>query len=143
VPRADYYILPSSDHDSRELLACKLCEKALSLGQRIHIHTENEADLHQLDQTLWNFRSDSFVPHAILGTELKSPVSIACGELPSEPIDLFINLGLTAPEGCQSASRCIEIVTQSETVLAATRHSWAARKAAGWELQRQDLRDRS
>jgi DNA polymerase-3 subunit chi len=92
---------------------------------------------------LWNFRSDSFVPHAILGTELKSPVSIACGELPSEPIDLFINLGLTAPEGCQSASRCIEIVTQSETVLAATRHSWAARKAAGWELQRQDLRDRS
>jgi DNA polymerase-3 subunit chi len=140
VPRADYYILASSDHDSRELLACKLCEKALSLGQRIHIHTETESDLHQLDQTLWNFRSDSFVPHAILGTDTKSPVSIACGQLPSDPVDLFINLGLAAPEGCESASRCIEIVTQSETVLAATRQSWAMRKAAGWELQRQDLR---
>ena len=143
MPRADYYILPSSDHDSRERLACKLCEKALSLGQRIHIHTENEADLHQLDQTLWNFRSDSFVPHAILGSAVKSPVSIACGEMPAEPVDLFINLGLSAPEGCESASRCIEIVIQSEAVLAATRHSWAMRKAAGWECQRQDLRDRS
>ena len=140
MPRADYYILASSDHDSRELLACKLCEKALSLGQSIHIHTETESDLHQLDQTLWNFRSDSFVPHAILGTDIKSPVSIACGQLPTDPVDLFINLGLTAPEGCESASRCIEIVIQTETVLAATRQSWAMRKAAGWELQRQDLR---
>lgn len=140
MPRADYYILASSDHDSRELLACKLCEKALSLGQRIHIHTETESDLHQLDQTLWNFRSDSFVPHAILGKDIKSPVSIASGQLPTDPVDLFINLGLTAPEGCEAASRCIEIVIQTETVLAATRQSWAMRKAAGWELQRQDLR---
>ncbi len=143
MPRADYYILASSDHDSRELLACKLCEKALSLGQRIHIHTENEADLNQLDHSLWNFRPDSFVPHAIMGTDIRSPVTIACGELPSESVDLFINLGLNAPQGSESASRCIEIVTQSESVLAATRQSWAMRKAAGWTLQRQDLRKNS
>lgn len=140
VPRADYYILSAHDYDSRERLACQLSERALRAGQRVHIHTLNDADMNQLDQALWNFRPDSFVPHTILGTEMKASITLGNNDLPSDPIDVLINLGTAPVAGAEKIARNIEIVSQADDVLAATRLSYTERKAAGWELHRHDLR---
>lgn len=142
MPRADYYIISASDYDSRERLACQLSERALRAGQRVHIHTLNDSDMNQLDQSLWNFRPDSFVPHALMGSQISAPITLGNHSLPDnlQSIDVLINLGKEPLPGSEKIARNIEIVSQADDVLSATRHSYLERKSAGWELHRHDMR---
>ncbi len=144
MPRADYYILGSADYDSRELLACRLCEKAISQGLKVSIYTSSKADLNQLDQRLWSFRADSFIPHAILHSNSNAAFNSVQltdkAELLQPDSDLLINLGTEPPDTAAQFNRVVEIVSQSPDVLAATRNSYKLRKEAGWELHRHDQR---
>jgi DNA polymerase-3 subunit chi len=76
VSRADYYILPDTEPESRAAFLCRLCEKILGLGMRVFISTEHETAARQLDQQLWTARPQSFVPHVLLGGLPASPIEI-------------------------------------------------------------------
>lgn len=140
MPRADYYILAEADHDSREVFACRLCEKALSQGLKILIYTQNEADLNQLDHRLWSFRNDAFVPHSILNSDINAPVQLTTDQNADIEADLLINLGAEPPKSADRFMRVVEIVSQDPAVLQATRLSYKVRREAGWDLHRHDQR---
>jgi len=66
MTRVDFYLLaPGSRHDLITT-ACKLIEKALASRQRVHIHTDDHELAKKLDQALWSYKPDSFIPHVIL-----------------------------------------------------------------------------
>lgn len=134
MPRADYYILQQSDYDSRELFVCRLCDKLSGQNLRIHIHLRTERDLQQLDQRLWSFRADAFLPHTILGQEPAAPITLSINEQTEVEADLLINLGVTPPAYAARFNRVAEIVIQDPEILSANRESFKTRRDAGWEL---------
>ena len=134
MPRADYYVLPQSDYDSRELFVCRLCDKLTKDRMTIHIHLPSEADLTQLDQTLWSFKPEAFLPHTILGQELKAPITLSTDAEADIEADLLINLAITQPALATRFKRVAEIVIQDPEILAASRESFKQRRDAGWEV---------
>ncbi|AJY46645.1 DNA polymerase III subunit chi [Martelella endophytica] len=49
----------------REAALPPLVEKSLERGWRVAIQTASEAERDRLDELLWTFRADSFVPHGL------------------------------------------------------------------------------
>ncbi|MBV1790551.1 DNA polymerase III subunit chi [Marinobacterium sp. D7] len=140
MSRADYYILADADPDSRELFLCRLCEKILGLGLRIYIHMPSEEDAARLDQRLWAFRADAFVPHVILGQTPAAPIEIGHGEQRPNHREVFINLALSLPEDAFEFQRIVEIVVQEDSILEATRQNYQRCRDRGVELHRNDMR---
>jgi DNA polymerase-3 subunit chi len=143
VSRADYYILPDTEPESRAAFLCRLCEKILGLGMRVFISTEHETAARQLDQQLWTARPQSFVPHVLLGGLPASPIEIGWGEQLPNHREVFINLSGRLPDTAFEFERIVEIVIQTPEVLAATRENYARCRDHGLELHRTDMRHRS
>ena len=139
MPRADYYVLPQSDYDSRELFVCRLCDKLLRQNLKIHVHLRSEADLRQLDQRLWSFRPEAFLPHTILGSEIKAPITLSTDEAAQLDADVLVNLGVDAPQNITQVERIAEIVVQDPEILSAARESFKKRRDAGWEVHNHKL----
>lgn len=142
MSRADYYILPDTEPESRAAFLCRLCEKILGLGMRVFISTEHETAARQLDQQLWTARPQSFVPHVLLGGLPASPIEIGWGEQLPDHREVFINLSARLPDTAFEFERIVEIVIQTPEVLAATRENYARCREHGLELHRTDMRQR-
>jgi len=134
LPRADYYVLPQSDHDSRELFVCRLCDKLSTQRLKIHIHLASDTDLAQLDQKLWSFKADAFLPHTILGQDPAAPITLSTDKDAQVEADLLINLDLRSPKCAVGIERVAEIVIQQDEILSASRESFKLRRDAGWDV---------
>lgn len=55
---------------------CDITEILLGQGKRVNIFTANEKDANLIDQLLWTFRQDSFIPHARSESAEDEPVVI-------------------------------------------------------------------
>ena len=64
LTKVDFYILPSADPAARLDFACKLTDKAWRLGHRVYLHCSDAAQRQDLDERLWCFKGESFVPHS-------------------------------------------------------------------------------
>ena len=128
MAQADFYILEQVDDHSRFLTVCRLVEKALRHGHRIHIHTQTQEQAEELDQLLWSFRPDSFIPHSLQDEPdaLEAPVTLGHQELSAslKPFDeaaLLINLAEQIPDFFTRFQRIAEVATQQPGLLSATR----------------------
>lgn len=140
MARADYYILPEADHDSRELFLCRLCEKVLEQGLRIYIQVASAAEAQRLDAHLWSFRADAFVPHGLLGNEPAAPIEIGYGDQLPTHREVYVNLALDLPEPAFAFERIVEVVVQDQAILDATRRNYQNCRNRGLELNRHDMR---
>jgi DNA polymerase-3 subunit chi len=59
MARVDFYVLTQVDERARQMLACKLAEKAWRLDNTVYIHASSREDAERLDQLLWTFRARS------------------------------------------------------------------------------------
>ncbi|MEE8343080.1 MAG: DNA polymerase III subunit chi, partial [Gammaproteobacteria bacterium] len=79
MTRVDFYILPGKEPNGRQLLACRLADKAYQLGRKVYIHTDSHAQTEQVDKLLWTFRQNSFVPHAVMDQAGNEPPPVLLG----------------------------------------------------------------
>ena len=118
MTQVDFYILTGgTSRPERDRFACRLTEKAWQKGYRVFIHTGSDFEAQQLDDLLWTFRPESFVPHA-LATDPNSaalPVLVGWGSEPTRALDLLINLSGTVPAYFQRFARLAEIVESDDT----------------------------
>jgi len=142
MARVDFYILAQPDERARQLLACKLAEKAWRLDNSVYIHTRDRTDAERLDDLLWTFRDGSFVPHGLAdrndGTEL-SPIVIGCDNEGVEARDLLINLGDEIPAFAEGFPRVAELVTSDEHSRNLSRKRYATYRDQGHELNTHKL----
>lgn len=141
----DFYILPDSEPVARTLFACRLAEKVYKQGRQIYIHTANEEHAKEVDQQLWAFRADAFVPHQIANqgdssAAKKAPITIGYGEQGAEYEDVLINLDTQVPDFFSSYQRILEIVVQEAEILASTRQNYKLYQDKGYPLKYQDMR---
>lgn len=102
MTKVDFYKIPGSGLQSRLQFACRLTEKAYSLGHRIHIQLDSQQDAKLLDDMLWQFAPSSFIPHALLTDAEAEPVSIGTDLAAASHADVLINL---AGKPCQIEDR--------------------------------------
>jgi len=137
MARIDFYILPDTTLDARLQFACKLAETIWRKGYRLHLHCEDEALARQVDDALWNFRPDAYLPHALEDSDLAAQVPVTLGwkTLPAPPKNTaLLNLHPEIPDGFDAYDRVAEIINQHQDVLIAKRACWKRYKEMGHEV---------
>jgi DNA polymerase-3 subunit chi len=133
VPRIDFYVLPDQRDNGRALLACRLADKAYNLGHTVYLLVASEAQAAALDDLLWTFRQDSFIPHERypLAGEESSPVLVGA-VLPAEfDAQVLINFTDRLPEGFERFERVVELVDSHPEVLAKSRERFRQYRERG------------
>lgn len=133
MPRIDFYVLPDQKENGRALLACRLADKAYGLGHTVYVFTASEARAAALDDLLWTFRQDSFVPHErypLVGEE-GSPVLVGTAAPTTVEAQVLINLADALPEGFERYDRVVELVDQHPEVLAQSRERFRQYREQG------------
>ncbi len=140
----DFYISESTDISIRDLLACRLSEKACHTNASAFINTQTEEHSQQLDKLLWTFKEQSFIPHQLYNHEdaLKHehPVLIGHDVEPEKNFDLLINLDNEIPEFYSRFKRVIEIVTNDEQQRALSRKHYTFYKDRGYIVNTHNIK---
>ena len=141
MTRIDFYVLKGKQEHDRQVFACRLAEKAYKLGNQVYIHTRSAEQQQQMNDILWSFRADSFVPHQIIDDNDTShcPVLIGHNVKPPRLMDLLINLDDEQPMFFSQFERLAEIIDDAETTKLAGRQRFQFYKQRGYELNTHQL----
>ena len=103
-------------------MVCRVAEKAWKAGHCVLVQTVSTADTARLDQLLWTFRQDSFVPHDVIRDangpsveELRETrIWLGAGPVPPSMQDVLINLTDDVPLAFTQFARIAEVVDGSD-----------------------------
>lgn len=122
--------------------ACRLLRKATRGGRRCMVVVDGP-DLVTLDQALWTFAADEFLPHARAGAPAAvvrhSPILLGEHIVADWPADVLVNLGVGVPEGLETFERVIEVVSLDGADRESARRRWRHYSDQGFALVRHDL----
>ncbi len=140
--RADFYMIAGKPQFVAQplLVVCQLAVKILTANQPCLIFCESSEQADFLDELLWDFDDDAFVPHQIVGTdedEELTPILIVPPGLETPMRSLIINLRNELPP--MGFTRVLEIIPSAESAREPARNRWRQYKALGFELQRHEL----
>jgi len=119
--QVDFYILEAAAERERLRTACRLADKAWQKGHRVFIHADSRETARSIDDMLWTYRQDSFVPHGMyvdrngVGDDALEPVLIGDGSTYPAEIDVLINLAETVPPFADKSTRVAEIVSADDS----------------------------
>ncbi len=121
--------------------ACRLLRKAWRQGARVLV-TGSTAELARLDQALWVFEQEEFVPHLRLRAGESVPAALmhtpiwlvddadgSAGALAEASV--LVNLGPGYPSAPNQFARVIELVSTDEPELQSARERWRSYVAQG------------
>lgn len=140
--RIDFYLLDVDEPQARWLMACKLLEKAYHAGNRVYVHCQNQKDAEYLDELLWNFKPESFIPHNLRGEgpEPPPPIQIGFNEDIGSSKDVLFNLSDEIPIFHQRFRRIIEIVGNREHEKELGRAHYRIYRAKNYQLHTHTLK---
>ena len=136
--RIDFYILEQAAPQARLRFACRLAETALKHEHRVHALTADAQSAAELDELLWTFRAESFVPHGIdaPGAATDLPVTIGCdAATPPGNSEVLINLTPSVPPCFEGFQRVAEIIDASDDGRRAGRERFRFYRDNGFEPQ--------
>jgi DNA polymerase III subunit chi len=113
MTRVDFYVLPEGADEGPLPTACRLCEKAVDAGKRVHVHAPDDAVAHEFDRMLWIYKQGGFIGHERAGASADpalAAVLIGGVEPPPPQRDVLLNLGAAAPPFFERFERVLEIV---------------------------------
>lgn len=115
--------------------ACRIIEKAWRSGMAVYAHAADAGQAARLDERLWVFRADSFVPHALAAAGEPAPVLIGHGDAPPAPHEALVNLGNEVPDFFEQFTRVAELVPADAALREPSRRRYAFYQERGHPLQ--------
>lgn len=111
MTQVDFYILEDVEIDAAYRFACRLISKAISSGAQVLVLTPDRSTADTLDELLWNYPDQRFLPHGLINTPAATgaPVTIAW-EDPQHYDGVLINLSSDVPGYFARFDRLVEIV---------------------------------
>ncbi|MCG5495275.1 DNA polymerase III subunit chi [Ectothiorhodospira variabilis] len=137
MTRVDFYLLKGTHAQQRLTTVCRLVHKAFGLGHRVHIHTRSQNEARALDDLLWTFKDDAFIPHGINPDDARVPVSI--GPNPPETAQVLVNLAAEVPEHFDRFERVAEVVNEDPAVRDSGRARFRHYREQGCDLHHHPL----
>ncbi|ADV28260.1 DNA polymerase III chi subunit HolC [Pseudoxanthomonas suwonensis 11-1] len=140
MPRADFYLIAKPRFAEQPLLlVCELAKRAHAANQFTLVLARDAAQAEEIDDLLWSFEPDAFIPHQIAGDEEDelTPVLVVPPEIEAPPRPLVINLRDAAwTEPCE---RVLEVVPADPAARAPLRERWRQYQALGYDLNKHDM----
>ncbi len=141
MARADFYLIGKPRFREQPLLlACELARKASDAGLPMLVLCASTAQAEALDDLLWSFDPDAYVPHQIVGAdedEEEVPVLIAAPEHDAALRPLVLNLRDEAvPDGFD---RVLEVVPADDSARGPLRERWKQYVARGLDVAKHDM----
>ena len=141
MPRADFYLIAKPRFLAEPLrLVCELARRCHDSGRATLILARDEAQAEALDELLWAFDEDAYLPHQIAGRDEDdeiTPILIVPPELTLPMRPFVINLrDEVAPPGFE---RVLEVVPADESARGPLRERWSRYRALGLEVAKHDM----
>lgn len=114
-----------------------LLEKTRERGWRAVVRASSREKVETLDNFLWTYRDESFLPHGAAGDGSKQPIWLTDGDdAPNKAEVLFLTDNAAAPvEDLSAFTRCVNIFDgRDEDALAAARAFWKEAKTVGHDI---------
>jgi DNA polymerase-3 subunit chi len=141
MPRADFYLIDKPRfRDDPLLLVCELARRAFASEQPTLILTRSRGDAEALDEKLWEFDEDAFIPHQIVGDgddDAITAVLIVPPDATTPDRALVINLRDECAPGL--FERVLEVVPADDAERLGSRERWKTYKQAGFEVAKHDM----
>jgi DNA polymerase-3 subunit chi len=141
--RVDFYVLTEEDEAAQLRFACRLVEKAVEQGSRVHLRTASALQSQRMDDLLWMFSDRSFLPHEIItGAQVShARVLVAIGEAaaPATHRQLLINLTDVMPEDFADYERVAEIVPANPEQKQLSRERYKSYREHGCTLESHNI----
>ena len=139
MTRIEFYVLPDSEQAGRARAACQLASKGWQHGLSVFIRCQDDQQCNELDELLWTFRAERFIPHELHGVDPLAPVVIGTEQPPASVQGLLINLSPTLSPLTDQFSRVIEIVNQQPELLTVCRDNFRLYRQRGYDPKRVEL----
>lgn len=144
----DFYILAENSRRDISRMVCQLCEKALTQKMQLIIYTKSINQALLLDDLLWTFKAESFLPHcnefteAAIDKTFSYPIIIT-SEIKDKNIasshPFLINLSSETPEFFAHFKRVAEMVGHLPEEKQAARKRYRFYLDMGYQLNKYDL----
>ncbi|MCA0404238.1 MAG: DNA polymerase III subunit chi [Proteobacteria bacterium] len=141
MPKVNFYLLEEQGEEAFYLFACRLLEKAYIRKHRVYVHCADKNAALRLDELLWTFKDNSFIPHNLEGETLTPPPAIQIGYA-TEPKfynDILLNLSNEIPSFYSRFKRVFEIVKNDEEAKNSSRNRYRQYRQANCELTMHQL----
>lgn len=141
MTEVDFYIMSDPEETVLMRVACRLAESAWGDGERVYLLAADDAQAARMDEMLWTFRQDSFVPHERVGGDNPptARVLVGTGQAVPERIDMLVNLGAEIPPWYGLCARVAEVVGAKPGEKAAGRKRYRMYRDAGAELRTHEV----
>ncbi len=161
MTKIDFYITSIVDSNDYLNFACRLTEKAFRKQHNVYLHTESKEVMQSLDDMMWTFRPNSFLPH---GNELSShidsdhhstsnqannqsdealvgraEVMLGFSGNPGKHHDILINLTSGTPKFFSRFSRVAEVVSANEAAKVKSRERYKFYRDRGYPIEVHNL----
>ena len=140
-----FHILAQNTHAARNLHAAKLVDKAWQQGDRVCVLCDTEEQAVELDDLLWNFTPEAFIPHSIAKeptTACTDPVGILLSPPAAVDWDTVIVLSSSLPEDADQYRRLALVAHNDPAVLNQARGHYKQLRSLGIEARVHDMRKR-
>ena len=141
MPRADFYLIDKPRFREQPLLlVCELARRGYAANLPILVLARDAAQAEAIDDLLWAFDPDEYLPHQIAGMDEgddDTPILVATPQMDVPSRALLINLRDAAPAG--SFQRVLEVVPADPSARGPLRERWKHYQALGFELNKYDM----
>lgn len=139
MTQVDFYVMSGGGLDDSLTVACRLAEKAVRRGN-VYMHTADEQQTQLLDEKLWSFRSESFLPHEVAADSAPQEAIVIGHHMPPADFsDVLINLSLEIPDFHGRFMRLLEVVPAEHSAREACRENYAFYRDRGYPLNKLDI----
>lgn len=140
VTKVDFYILKTQSIDARLSFICKLIEKIYKNNHQLFVFCQDETQAVALDEKLWVFKPESFIPHRLQNIRSLAKLSvekIQIGINPPEPLyqDILLNESLIFPSFFTQFTRIIEVIHDDEIVKSQGRERYRSYQTHGCTIR--------
>ena len=141
MARADFYLIDKPRfREEPLLLVCELARKAFDAGFPTLVLARDTAQAEAIDDLMWSFDPDAYLPHQIAGSDEEdevTPILILAPDADSPMRPMVINLRDAAVEG--DFDRVLEVVPADPAARAPLRERWKQYQARGLQLNKHDM----
>jgi DNA polymerase III subunit chi len=130
---------PKLGNDALLFGACVQAAHFYRQNKKVFIYSENQNQAHELDEMLWAFDADSFVPHNLMGEgpSYGSPVEISW-QPPTNRRAVLINLTANMPHFASQFAQVIDFVPNDETLKQQARSRYRGYQQLGFAVKMND-----
>ncbi len=143
-----FYLLPDEDKtDASDINAstalyhaCLQASYFYRQNQRVFIYTQDQKSAEQVDEMLWAFDSDSFVPHNLSGEGPKQGAAVEIShQAPRGRRPVLINLSSTVPDFASQFQLIVDFVPSDETLKQLARERFKTCRQWGFQVDNQAI----